>query len=99
MTNHFLRNPHKRPGILSNWIPTSKNARTFVQIPQKIFFFFENTPEVTGSSVEATGSSAEATGAVRTMEPAGLKRRKQPKINFFIFFQFLVFFQISLNFF
>ena len=35
MTNHFLRNPYKRPGILSNRITTSKNPGTFVWIPQK----------------------------------------------------------------
>ena len=40
MTNHFLRNPYKRPGILSNRIPIRKNPGTFVRIPQKVVGYF-----------------------------------------------------------
>ena len=40
MTNHFLRNPYKRPGILSNRNPTSKNPGTFVRVPQKVVSYF-----------------------------------------------------------
>ena len=40
MTYRFLRNPYKRPRILSNQITTSKNPGTFVRIPQKVVGYF-----------------------------------------------------------
>ena len=40
MTNHFLRNLYKRPEILSDRIPISKNPGTFVRIPQKVVGHF-----------------------------------------------------------